>query len=154
MAGFTGFADDLNETTLQAGTFLPSFDVGAFQKNYRLPASYKSDTIVEHVKIAIFWAARGLLEYQQEKEAEGFTKLSELPGLTIGDEHEKDLLFIRAISCHAKGLLLANYQTMMRKSDGQNDAKESEDTADSWRAAALNAIAQIKGTTSIMVEAL
>lgn len=154
MTGFTGFADQIDDTTISAGSFFPAFNVGTFQKNYRLPASYPSSTIVEHVKLAIIWACSALAIYQQAQIANSIDKLSDVPALMIGDEHEKELLFVRAVSCHAKALLLANYQTMMRKSDAVNDAKEGEDTADVWQAYASKALASITGKTSIMVEAL
>lgn len=154
MTGFSGFADEITDTTLNAGEFFPSFNVGTFQQNYRLPASYPSDTIVEHVKLAIIWAVTALAEYEVAQIALGITKLSDVPGVTVGDDHEKELLFVRAVSCHAKALLLANYQTMMRKNDAVNDAKEGEDVADVWQAYASKALASITGKTSIMVEAL
>jgi hypothetical protein len=92
-----------------------------------------------------------------EQQALGFTDLDSVTGdesSNLGTVKRLNILYVRAVSCHAKALLLSDYQTMMRKSDAQNDAKESEDTADKWHQMAISAINSIKGNLQIHAEAL
>lgn len=113
--------------------------------------------LANRLQLAMIWANGQLNGWMLEQQALGFADLDSVVGditLNLGSEKYLNILYIRAVSCHAKPLLLSDYQTMMRKSDSQNDAKESEDTADKWHQMAISAINGIKGNLQIHAEAL
>jgi hypothetical protein len=155
---FTGFSDDIDPSIIVANAdFWPDINLAQFQSGYRLPGEYRQEVLQTRLQLAMIWANGQLGDWKIEQEALGFVDLDAVTGnesADLGAEKRLNLLYVRAVSCHAKAILLADYQTMMRKSDAQNDAKESEDTADRWHHMATNAINDIKGSLKIHAEAL
>jgi len=155
---FTGFSDDLDpEIVVVNADFWPDMNLVQFQSGYRLPGEYRQEVLQTRLQLAMLWANGQLNNWMTEQQALGFTDLDSVTGYSsknLGTENFLKILYVRAVSCHAKALLLADYQTMMRKSDAQNDAKESEDTADRWHAMATDAINSILGNLKIHAEAL
>jgi hypothetical protein len=155
---FTGFSDDIPaETVVANAVFWPALNLASFQAGYRLPAEYRQEMLANRLQLAMIWANGQLNGWMLEQLARGFAALDAVAGdisLNLGSEKYLTILYIRAVSCHAKALLLSDYQTMMRKSDAQNDAKEAEDTADKWHQMAISAINGIKGNLQIHAEAL
>lgn len=152
---FTGFSDDIAAGTIIANSaFWPDMDLAIFQQSYRLPGEYREQMLTDRVKLAMIWANGQLAGWQSEQQALGAATLSEVQGDLLGSESTLTLLYVRAVSCHAKALLLADYATMLRKADDQRDAKESDDTADKWHQFANDAVSSIKGQLKIHAEAL
>jgi hypothetical protein len=155
---FTGFSDDIPaETEVVNAAFWPALNLAKFQAEYRLPAEYRQEMLAHRLKLSMLWANGQLNDWRLEQQAFGFVDLNSVTGdasQDLGAEKRLNILYVRAVSCHAKALLLADYQTMMRKSDAQNDAKESEDTADRWHTMATDAINGILGNLKIHAEAL
>ncbi len=155
---FTGFSDDIDPAkTVKNAPFWPDLDLSQFQAVYRLPAEYRVELLEERLKLAMVWANGQLSAWRMEKETTGAATLAEVPvdaNDMLGTDHPLALLYTRAVSCHAKALLLPDYATMMRKSDAQNDAKESEDTADKWYQFAADALNALQGKPKIHAELL
>lgn len=154
--GFTGFADQIDiGKVVQNASFWPDLNLTDFQEAYRLPGEYREAMLVDRLRLGMLWANRELAGFRSEKAATGIATLSDVPAPEmLGDAHPLVLQYIRAVSCHAKALLLADYATMMRKSDAKSDARESPETADRWFRSAIDAVAAVRGTLSITVEAL
>ncbi len=157
--GFTAnYADEISENTvIQNAPFWPEFDLAKFQKEYRLPGNYHQEMIEGRVKLALIWVNDELNSFRVEKEGKGCQKLTEVeedPALSLGSESRLEMLYVRAVCCKAKAYLLKDYKTVQRRSDAANDAKESEETADTWHAAAGENISKIKGKTFVLVEAM
>ncbi|MCP3945183.1 MAG: head completion/stabilization protein [Desulfobacteraceae bacterium] len=155
---FTAFSDDIDqEKTIENAPFFPDFNLSQFAKAYRIPAEYREELLEERVKLGILWANRQLTGFRLEKETLGISSLNDVPvdeNLSLPSDHPLVLLYIRSVSCHAKALLLADYATMMRKSDAQNDAIESEDTTDRWYRFAQDALKDLQSKPKIHVELL
>ena len=153
---FTGFSDQIDSQTVVGNTsFYPEINLSAFQANYRLPGEYREDMLIDRLKLAITWANRELADWQTEKAAEGIVNIGEIqPDDMPAWGNPLVLLYIRAVSCKAKAFLLADYATMLRKSDAQSDAMEADDNAGRWHRMASDAINQIQGKTNIHAEAL
>lgn len=155
---FTAFADEIpaDKVVINAA-FWPDINLSIFQDGYRLPGDYRQGMIEERVELAMIWANDELYSWRVEQQGLGATKLTEVetdPALAIGTKNRLSLLYVRAVSCYAKGLLLTDYKTLMRKSDAQNDAKESEETADKWFELATSAVSSLQGKLKIHAEAL
>ncbi|MGB3222534.1 MAG: head completion/stabilization protein [Desulforhopalus sp.] len=155
---FTGFADDIAPaTTVENAAFWPALDLAEFQSEYRLPGEYRQEMLENRLKLAMIWANSQLNDWKLAQVELGYADLDSVVGddsLNLGSEKYLTILYVRAVSCHAKALLLSDYKTMLRKSDAQNDAKESEDTADKWFQIATDAINDIRGNLKIHAEAL
>ncbi|WP_300674101.1 head completion/stabilization protein [Desulfoluna sp.] len=155
---FTAFADELPKgTMIQNAGFWPDIDLAAFQEAYRLPGEYREAMLADRLRLGMLWANGELADFRAAQATAGIERLAEVPvddGEMLGDIHPKVLQYTRAVCCHAKALLLADYATMMRKSDAQSDAKEAPETADRWFRSALEALATVRGSMTIFVEAL
>nr|WP_319491064.1 head completion/stabilization protein [uncultured Desulfobacter sp.] len=153
---FTGFSDQIDSATVVGNTsFYPEINLSAFQASYRLPGEYREDMLIDRLKLAITWANRELADWQAATAAEGIMNIREIPQDDMPAWGSPlVLLYIRAVSCKAKAFLLADYATMLRKSDAQSDAMEADETASRWHRMASDAINQIQGKTNIHAEAL
>ena len=126
--------------------------VKEFLDVYRLPHEYGQGLVADHLALARLWAVKQLFMWRVDREAEGFTSLADVS--LHGVPGAAQLLYKRAVFCHAKALLLAQYATVERRDTAKNDAKESPETADRFYAWAQNAITDLLGQTRIMVESL
>jgi hypothetical protein len=155
---FIGFADQIdNEKTVQNASFWPNLNLAEFQEAYRLPGEYREIMLADRLRLGMLWANKELAGFRMMQNTAGITTLAEVPvddGEMLGDTHPLVIQYTRAVSCHAKALLLTDYATMMRKSDAQSDAREAPETADRWYRAALDALAAVRGSMTIYVEAL
>lgn len=157
MSSFTGFSDDIDATTVvKNASFWPEINLAAFQEGYRLPAEFREKMLIDRIKLAIVWANGELAVWKAEKVAAGAATLEAVPVDDVPAEWGSPLvlLYTRAVSCHAKALLLGDYATMLRKSDAQSDALESEETAGRWYRLASDAVNEIQGKTRIHAELL
>jgi hypothetical protein len=156
---FTGFSDNIPaDATVANEDFFPSVNVAGFQAEYRLPGEYRQEMLENRLRLAMIWANGQLNGWRLAQLALGHADLDAVaaadPGMDLGGANKLELLYLRAVSCRAKAMLLADYQTMMRKTDAQSDSKESEDVADRWYQMAAGAINEITGNPRIRVEAL
>ncbi|VVS91061.1 head completion/stabilization protein [Desulfoluna spongiiphila] len=155
---FTAFADELPKGTMvENNAFWPDIDLAEFQEAYRLPGEYREALLADRLRLGMLWANKELAGFRARHVEAGRASLSEVPvddGEMLGDLHPLVLQYVRAVCCHAKGLLLSDYATMLRKNDAQSDAKEAPETADRWFREALSALADMQGTMTIHVEAL
>jgi len=155
---FTAFADELPKgTMIQNAVFWPDLDLAGFQEVYRLPGEYREALLADRLRLGMLWANKELAGFRAGHTEAGRASLSEVPvddGEMLGDRHPLVLHYTRAVCCHAKALLLADYATMLRKGDAQSDAKEAPETADRWFRFALEALAAVRGTMTIFVESL
>ena len=156
--GFTGFSDEIDEGTVVANAaFWPDINLAEFQEGYRLPGEYREAMLADRLRLGMLWANKELATFRGTQTAAGIATLAGVPvddGEMLGAFHPMVLQYTRAVCCHAKALLLSDYATLLRKSDAQSDAKEAPETADRWHRAALEALAAVRGTMTISVEAL
>lgn len=148
---FTGFSDQVDpDKTISNADFWPAINLFEFQENYRLPVEYRASMLEDRVKIAMIWANKELADWKAEQAMAGVTSLGEVPVIDApGWGSPLVLLYKRAVSCHAKALLLKDYATVMRKSDAVSDAKESDDTVETWHRFAVDALNDLQGKPKI-----
>jgi len=155
---FTGFSDQIDSAKIiENAPFWPDLNLSKFQAVYRLPAEYRQELLEERLKLGMVWANRELASWRKAKQDSGASSLKEVPvdeNDCPASDHPLVLFYTRAVSCHAKALLLADYATMMRKSDAQSDSKESEDIADQWHRFAADALNDLQDRSKIHAELL
>jgi hypothetical protein len=159
---FTGFSDQIDpERRIQNALFWPDLSPAEFCAGYRIPAEYRQEMVENRLSLAMVWVNGQLSAWRAAQQAAGFPMLEDVPvddQDLPGDGHPLLMWYVRAVSCKAKALLLADYATMMRKSDARADARnntvESEDTADLWHRFASDAINAIQGKLNIHAELL
>ncbi len=155
---FTGFSDDIDPaTSVENADFWPDINLAAFQSEYRLPGEYRQEMLENRLRLAMIWANGQLHDWMLKQRALGSADLDSViddSSLNLGSEKNLTILYVRAVSCRAKAFLLADFQTMMRRTDTKKDVMESEDTSDKWFWMAANAINDIRGNLKIHAEAL
>lgn len=122
----------------------PDLPVADFQQAYRLPQEYADVLLQDHLELAALWAQRQLGGWRSTREAEGYAALTDVPDKAL-------LLYRRAVFCHAKALLLAQFATVERREAARNDAKESPDLYRQFYAWAQDALADILGRSRVNV---
>lgn len=125
----------------------PDLPVADFQQTYRLPQEYADVLLQDHLELAAIWAQRQLEEWRTVREAEGCAALASVPRGALR-------LYRRAVFCHAKALLLAQFATVERREAAKNDAKESPETYRQFYAWAQDAVADILGRPRADIELL
>ena len=133
---FSAVSTGLSALIVSGDGWWPDLPVAEFQQAYRLPQEYADVLLQDHLELAALWAQRQLEGWRQQQEAEGCTALAGVPRGALR-------LYRRAVFCHAKALLLAQFATVERREAAKNDAKESPDLYRQFYAWAQDAIADI-----------
>lgn len=144
---FSAISTGLSSLVVAGDGWWPDLPVADFQQTYRLPQEYADMLLQDHLELAAIWAQRQLEEWRTVREAEGCTALASVPKGALR-------LYRRAVSCHAKALLLAQFATVERREAAKNDAKESPEVYRQFYAWAQDAIADILGRTRADIELL
>lgn len=133
---FSAVSTGLSALIVSGDGWWPDLPVAEFQQAYRLPQEYADVLLQDHLELAALWAQRQLEGWRQQREAEGCAALADVPRGALR-------LYRRAVFCHAKALLLAQFATVERREAAKNDAKESPDLYRQFYAWAQDAIADI-----------
>ena len=144
---FSAVSTGLSTLAVAGDGWWPDLPVADFQQTYRLPQEYADELFQDHLELAALWAQRQLEGWRQQQEAEGCAALADAPRGALR-------LYRRAVFCHAKALLLAQFATVERREAAKNDAKESPETYRQFYAWAQDAIADILGRTRADIELL
>ena len=144
---FSAVSTGLSALVVAGDGWWPDLPVADFQQTYRLPQEYAVVLLQDHLELAAIWAQRQLEEWRTVREAEGCTALASVPKGALR-------LYRRAVSCHAKALLLAQFATVERREAAKNDAKESPEVYRQFYAWAQDAISDILGRTRADIELL
>ena len=144
---FSAVSTGLSSLVVAGDGWWPDLPVADFQQTYRLPQEYADVLLQDHLELAAIWAQRQLEEWRQQREPEGCTALASVPKGALR-------LYQRAVFCHAKALLLAQFATVERREAAKNDAKESPDIYRQFYAWAQDAIADILGRPRADIELL
>lgn len=146
---FNALPNQYSDLTLDAVGFWPELSVAEFQRLYRLPGEYAAELLLDHLALARTWAAGQLGSWRVEQAEAGYQHLTDVPLNDIPGEAVR--VWKRAVFSHAKALLLPQFATMDRREAAKNEAKEGQESADTFFAQANNAIADLLGQTRIMV---
>ncbi len=115
--------------------FWPGLTVGDLTDKYRASTEYADPIVVEGLKYAITEANKDLFAAKFVMKAEGYDTLAAYAAAHSSQVDGEEVLhfyYVRAVCCCAKAFLLQNAQTLNRKPEAENAAKESPETQDYW----------------------
>ena len=144
---FSAVSTGLSALIVAGDGWWPDLPVAYFQQTYRLPQEYADVLLQDHLELAAIWAQRQLEGWRQQREVEGCTALASVPKGAVR-------LYRRAVFCHAKALLLAQFATVEQREAAKNDAKESPEVYRQFYAWAQDAVADILGRPRADIELL
>lgn len=152
---FTGKPTNFLETTIVNDGFFPNLLLGDFQRLYRVPAEYQQEK-VEHLLRISMWDTNDDLAFQKNAwRTEGHDTLNAVPQETLGDKKALVEHYQRTVFARATATAFGEFATITRREIGESQAKESDNTAQMYRAQADRALRYLKGLKStITVELL
>ncbi|WP_444894920.1 head completion/stabilization protein [Microbulbifer sp. SSSA005] len=152
---FTGKSETYLETTLENNGFFPDLSLGDLQRLYRVPTEYHQEKVEHHLRLAMLDVNDDLCEQQTAWQSEGHATLAAVSDKTIGGNNILEEQYRRAVFCKTTATLFQEFATINRREVGENQAKESESTAQQYQAQADRALRSLRGvTTNITVELL
>ncbi|MFC6633541.1 head completion/stabilization protein [Microbulbifer taiwanensis] len=150
---FTGKSDSYLAVTLENNGFFPDLSLGDLQKLYRIPAEYQQEKVEHHLRLAMLDTNDDLAEQQASWQAEGHATLAAVSDESLGGKKVLVEHYQRAVFCRATANLFGEFATVTRREIGENQAKESDGTAQMYRAQADRALRYLLGkATTITVE--
>jgi hypothetical protein len=116
--------------------FWPDLALGDLLTKYRIPAEYADDVIKTGLMMAILRVNDQLEAVKAAIVAIGFTNLVEYASVhhtrEVGGINALQLQYEHAVFARAKAGLLKQFNTLNRKPEAENAAKESNDTEQYW----------------------
>lgn len=156
MTAFSGHTSAASSVVIRNDGFWPDVTVAEFQEIYRLPHEYAEKLLVDHLKLGVVWTNRQLVVWKRDMIMRGYGSLSSVPedeqGGALGDETAALLHYKRAVFSYSKALLLPQFATINRREAAKNEARESEETTDTFLAYAEQAVADFLGVGRVDVE--
>jgi hypothetical protein len=116
--------------------FWPDLALGDLLTKYRIPAEYADDVIKTGLMMAILRVNDQLEAVKAAIVALGFTTLADYASVhhtrEVGGINALQLQYEHAVFARAKAGLLKQFNTLNRKPEAENAAKESNDTEQYW----------------------
>lgn len=152
---FTGKPETFLNTEITNDGFFPNIKLCELQLFYRVPAEYKTEVIEHHARLAISDCNAQLAVKKVEWIALGFNSLEQVSTEQLGNVSNVIEQYKRAVFCRVMGLLVIAFATFNRREQGENLAKESEETFQTHMANSGRAIRRLLGLTeNVSVELL
>lgn len=152
---FTGKPTNYLQTSVKNNGFFPDLSLGDFQKLYRVPAEYQQEKVEHLLRLAMLDVNGELADQEETWKAAGHTTLADVPGEMLGTVSAKVEQYQRAVFSSACAKAFEQFATITRREIGENQAKESEQTADLYLTESNRAVRYLKQIqTKITVELL
>jgi hypothetical protein len=132
---FTGKPALTHDVTITNGLFWPVLSLGDFLADYRIPAEYADNTVAYGIKAALAHVNPDLELVRITLMALGFDTLAEAAadsGDVVGGEPDLLFYYKKAVFSHAKAYLLQQFNSMNRRKEAENLAKEAPEVACFW----------------------
>ena len=149
---FSGKPSTVVDQTIENNGFWPNLSLAEYQKAYRLPGEYLSDTLVTHLNIALGEVNQDLVRVEAAIKAAGVTNLEAEanPNTVQGWGYaNKVALYRRAVYCRAKATALTDFATVTRREVAENTGKEAPERADTYLAFSQAAVRTLQGRSRI-----
>lgn len=139
--GFGGREESELEGEISSNDFYPTIQLSEFQTVMRIDNSFRDEAIKHRVTEAVIHVNHSLSDEIIDWQAAGFQKLADvLPLDTVNDEAVLVFKYKHAVFSYAKASLMKDFGTMNRRDEGENMAKESEETEEHYLAECESAI--------------
>jgi hypothetical protein len=124
------------EAPVENDGFWPSLAIGDLLNRYRIPSEYADDVIKTGLMMAMIRVNDQLEDVKAAIIALGFTTLDEYASVhhirEVGGINALQLQYEHAVFARAKAGLLKQFNTLNRKPEAENAAKESDETEQYW----------------------
>ena len=145
---FSGKPSTVVDQVIENNGFWPDLSLAEYQKAYRLPGEYLSETLITHLSIAMGEVNQDLARVEAAIKAAGVTNLeAEASPHTVqgwGYANKVDL-YRRAVYCRAKATALTDFATVTRREVAENTGKEAPERADTYLALSQQALRMLQG---------
>jgi hypothetical protein len=112
--------------TIANNGFFPDIDIAAMRDRMRIDSTITTPRLVDAATQAIIHVNQQLSTFKASKVELGFTKLSEIPGETIGNESVLISQYLRAVYSIAKADLIERYKDYDTTASSLDDKKMIE----------------------------
>ena len=132
---FSGKSSLTIQTVIHNDGFWPDVSVGDLINQYRIPAEYADDVIKTGLVTAMIRTNDLLADVKKYIEGFGFNSLGSYAVAHTNQFNQRELTLINyeiAVFCRAKAFLLQQFNSLNRKPEAENAAKESDKTEDYW----------------------
>jgi len=133
--GFTGKPQLTTAAPLENNGFWPDLQVGELMTKYRIPAEYADDTIMWGLTLAVVNVNDVLKPVKAKLEADGYPSLADYNSAQpepVNSIQVTDIHYQHAVYSYAKAFLLKQFNSMNRRQDAENAAKEAPETETDW----------------------
>lgn len=146
---FSGKTATVVDQTIENNGFWPDLSLAEYQKAYRLPGEYLSDTLVTHLNIAMAEVNQDLAKLMASWRDLGITEVATADSLLLPERTFKVELYKRAVYCRAKATALTDFATVTRREVAENTGKEAPERADTYLAFSQAAVRALQGRSRI-----
>ena len=149
---FSGKPSTVVDQTIENNGFWPDLSLAEYQKAYRLPGEYLSDTLVTHLNIAMGEVNQDLVKLMASWRGLGITEVATADSLLLEERAYKVTLYKRAVYCRAKATALTDFATVTRREVAENTGKEAPERAETYLAFSQQAVRALQGRSRITAE--
>ncbi|MFG0496666.1 head completion/stabilization protein [Pseudomonas sp. YQ_13] len=146
---FSGKTATVVDQTIENNGFWPDLSLAEYQKAYRLPGEYLSDTLVTHLNIAMAEVNQDLAKLMASWRDLGITEVATADSMLLPERTFKVELYKRAVYCRAKATALTDFATVTRREVAENTGKEAPERAETYLAFSQAAVRALQGRSRI-----
>ena len=146
---FSGKPSTVVDQTIENNGFWPDLSLAEYQKAYRLPGEYLSDTLVTHLNIAMGEVNQDLTKLMASWRDLGITEVATADSLRLEERAYKVTLYKRAVYCRAKATALTDFATVTRREVAENTGKEAPERAETYLSFSQQAVRALQGRSRI-----
>lgn len=145
---FSGKPTTVVEQTIENNGFWPNLSLAEYQKAYRLPGEYLSETLATQLVVAVSEVNADLARVEAVLRGAGVSNLEAaadpmtVQGWGYGS---KIALYKRAVYCRAKATALTDFATINRREAAENLGKEAPERTETFLAYSQQAIRILQG---------
>lgn len=153
MSSFTANASTAKpQAAVTAGPFWPEIDVALLREAIRVAADVSAGRMRSVVTSAVISVTRELSGWRIDREAEGHTRLADVPAEQIDGSSQLVHLFLQAVYCATAVVLHERYRSYDATAQGNQRADDLTPTIDEIRRDLRNAISDLLGARRVTVE--
>lgn len=144
----TGKPELTTATSFSNDGFWPDLSLAELMDKYRIPAEYANDTISWGLTLALVNVNLELDPVKAEMVAQGFSDLAAYTSVNshlINDQEQLLIQYKHAVYAYAKAQLIPQFNSMNRRENAVNAAKESPETEQYWLDQSAAAVQQLFG---------
>lgn len=146
---FSGKPTTVVEQTIENNGFWPNLSLAEYQKAYRLPGEYLSETLVTHLSVAMAEVNQDLAKLMAGWQDLGITEVASADSRLLPERTFKVELYKRAVYCRAKATALTDFATVTRREVAENTGKEAPERAETYLAFSQAAVRALQGRSRI-----